>query len=73
MLIWIGYDSQFQVPAPVAMAAMPHMHPARTHDLPDSDRVQIDLPVPVEQYTDGFGNLHFTEPSRKLNSAFSGT
>ena len=63
MLIRIGYDSQFQVPEPVAMAAMLHMHPARTHD----------LPVPVEQYTDGFGNLHFTEPSRKLNSAFSRT
>lgn len=56
MLIRIGYDLQFQVPAPVAMVAMLHVHPSRTHDLLDSDRVQIDPAVPVQQYIDGFGN-----------------
>ncbi len=68
MLIQIGYDLQFQVPAPVAMVAMLHVHPSRTQDLLDSDRVQIDPAVPVEQYIDGFGNLcsRFLAPQGSL-------
>ena len=57
MLIRIGYDLLFQVPAPVAMLAMLHVHPSRAHDLLESDHVQVDPLLPVEQYIDGFGNL----------------
>ena len=57
MVIRIGYDLQFQIPAPVAMLAMLHVHPSRIQDLLESDQVQIDPALPVEQYIDGFGNL----------------
>ena len=57
MLIRLGYDIQFFIPAPVAMVALLHVHPGRSRDLQEPDNLSIDPVVPVEQYLDGFGNL----------------
>jgi transglutaminase-like putative cysteine protease len=57
MLIRLGYDIQFFIPAPVAMVALLHVHPGRSRDLQEPDILSIDPVVPVEQYLDGFGNL----------------
>ena len=56
MLIRLGYDLQFQIPAPVAIVAMLHVHPSRTADLRAPDELQTDPAVPVELYRDSLGN-----------------
>ena len=37
MLIRIGYDIQFDIPAPVPMVALLHVHPSRDKDLIEPD------------------------------------
>ena len=56
MLIRLGYDIQFAIPAPVAMIALLHVYPDRVADLQEPDTLSIDPAVPVEQYLDSFGN-----------------
>lgn len=56
MLIRLGYDLQFQIPAPVAIVAMLHVHLSRTADLRATDELHTDPDVPVDLYTDSFGN-----------------
>ena len=57
MLIRLGYDLRFEVPAPVAMVALLKVHPSRTQDLREPDSVRTEPEVPVEDYLDSFGNL----------------
>ena len=57
MLIRLGYDIQFETPAPVAMVAMVSVHPSRTHHLLERDELQVQPFTPVEQYRDCFGNI----------------
>ncbi|HYI97953.1 MAG TPA: transglutaminase family protein [Bryobacteraceae bacterium] len=68
MLIRLGYDIQFSIPAPVAMVALLHVYPGRAADLQEPDILSIDPAVPVEQYLDGFGNLcsRFLAPTGPL-------
>ena len=42
MLIRLGYDIQFEVPAPVAMVALLNVHPSRVHDLLEPDELQTE-------------------------------
>ena len=57
MLIRLGYDLQFQIPAPVAMIALLTVHPRRRADLREPDRLRTEPEIPVELYEDVFGNL----------------
>lgn len=68
MLIRLGYDLSFDVPAPVAMVAMLHVYPSRASDLLEPDILRVDPDVPVRQYTDAFGNAcsRFLAPPGKL-------
>ena len=68
MLIRLGYDIQFDIPAPVAMVALLNVHPSRTACLLEPDQLQITPPVPVNVYHDTFGNLcsRFVAPPGRL-------
>jgi transglutaminase-like putative cysteine protease len=55
--IRLGYDIQFELPAPVAMVAVLHVHPSRIPDLLEPDVLVLDPYIPAEQYQDSFGNI----------------
>ncbi len=56
MFIRLGYDIEFEIPAPVAMVAMLSVHPSRVADLRAPDEMGIEPEVAVSSYTDHFGN-----------------
>jgi transglutaminase-like putative cysteine protease len=56
MLIRLGYDIGFNIPAPVTIVAMLHVHPSRTADLLEPDEIQLNPDVPTTSYIDTFGN-----------------
>jgi hypothetical protein len=56
MLIRLGYDIQFELPAAVAMVALLNVHPLRAHDLLEPDELTIEPNIPVTNYIDSFGN-----------------
>jgi len=56
MLIRLGYDIRFQVPASAAMVALLNVHPSRVHDLVEPDELQIEPRLPITSYLDTFGN-----------------
>jgi len=56
MLIRIGYDIAFDVPAPAPMLLALYVHPGRAPLLQAPDRVNVEPRVPVDTYIDGFGN-----------------
>jgi transglutaminase-like putative cysteine protease len=56
MLIRLGYDMHFYLPAPTAMVTLLHVHPSRDHDLREPDKLLTEPKVPVAEYIDGFGN-----------------
>src|SRR5271156_1624435 len=56
MLIRLGYDIGFNVPAPVTIVAMLHVHPSREPDLLEPDELRLDPEVPITSYIDTFGN-----------------
>lgn len=56
MLIRLGYDIQFELPAPVAMVALLNVHPSRTQDLLEPDELQTEPRLEIAHYIDGFGN-----------------
>jgi transglutaminase-like putative cysteine protease len=56
MLIRLGYDLVFDLPAPTPMLLMLYVHPSRADTLREPDRVQVEPEVPVEELTDSFGN-----------------
>src|SRR5262249_17307819 len=68
VLIRLGYDIQFDIPFPVAMLALLHVHPSRMHDLVEPDLLDVQPNVRVEQYRDCFGNLcsRFLAPAGHL-------
>jgi transglutaminase-like putative cysteine protease len=57
MLIRLGYDIQFDIPAAVPMVAMLHVHPSRVDDLREPDELRLSPPAPVDMYRDSFGNI----------------
>jgi transglutaminase-like putative cysteine protease len=56
MLIRIGYELVFDIPAPVAMLLMLYVHPEQAHVLRQPERLVIEPAVPVRDYIDPFGN-----------------
>ncbi len=56
MLIRLGYDIGFNVPAPVTIVAMLHVHPSRERDLLEPDELELDPDAPLTSYIDSFGN-----------------
>jgi transglutaminase-like putative cysteine protease len=68
ILIRIGFDIQFEIPAPVAMIALYHVHPTRRADLREPDEPRIAPEVRINEYEDSYGNLctRFVAPAGKL-------
>jgi len=68
MLIRLGFDIQFEIPSPVAMVALFHVHSTRRADLREPDEPRITPAVPIEEYEDSFGNIctRFVAPAGKL-------
>jgi transglutaminase-like putative cysteine protease len=68
MFIRLGYDIEFEIPAPVAMVAMLSVHPSRAADLRAPDEMGIEPAVPLTDYMDGFGNrcTRFVAPQGTL-------
>ena len=56
MILRLGYDIQFELPAPVAIVALLSVHPSRVADLRAPDELRLDPAVPAETYVDTFGN-----------------
>jgi transglutaminase-like putative cysteine protease len=56
MLIRIGYDIIFDLPAPTPMLLLLYVHPSRVYHLRDPEILQIEPWVPIERFTDAFGN-----------------
>ncbi len=56
MLIRLGYDIQFEIPAPVAMVALLNVHPSRIPDLVEPDEILMEPSLPLTSYFDSFGN-----------------
>jgi transglutaminase-like putative cysteine protease len=68
MLIRLGFDIQFEIPSPVPMIAVYHVHHSRRADLREPDEPRITPPVTVNEYEDSFGNVcaRFVAPAGKL-------
>lgn len=68
MLIRLGYDIQFDIPSPVAMVAVLHVHPSRTQDLRERDEMVIGPNVRSDSYLDSYGNrcTRFVAPQGPL-------
>jgi transglutaminase-like putative cysteine protease len=56
MLIKIGYELFFEVPAPTNMLLALFVRPEQAHVLRQPEYVAVDPPVPVSTYIDPFGN-----------------
>jgi transglutaminase-like putative cysteine protease len=56
MLIRLGYDIQFQIPATVAIVALLNVHPSRAGDLLEPDELKTEPNLKVTHYIDSFGN-----------------
>jgi transglutaminase-like putative cysteine protease len=56
MLLRLGYELIFNVPAPVPMLLLLYTHPERAATLCQADRVRTQPEVPLEDFIDGFGN-----------------
>src|SRR5437667_9415088 len=56
MLIRIGYDLAFELPAPTAMTLLLYVHPERARDLVEPEKLIIKPEIPVVDFTDVFGN-----------------
>src|ERR1700688_3200152 len=57
MLIRLGFEIQFEIPTPVPMVAMFHVHNSRRADLRELDEPQLIPAVPINEYEDTFGNV----------------
>src|ERR1700686_2670533 len=73
MLIRVGSDIQFEIPAAVPMVAVLHVHPSRIHDLREPDELNTDPKVELESYIDSFGNrcTRFLAPQGTLRLSVS--
>jgi transglutaminase-like putative cysteine protease len=73
MLIRLGYDIQFEIPAAVPMVAMLNVHPSRVHDLIEPDELLTEPKLEVSNYVDGYGNrcARFVAPQGNLRLSSS--
>jgi hypothetical protein len=56
MLIRLGYDIRFYFPVRTPVVTLLHVHPSREKDLREPDTLVIEPDVPLQHYTDSFGN-----------------
>jgi transglutaminase-like putative cysteine protease len=56
MMIRIGYDIQFEILAGAPIVTLLNVHPSREKDLLEPDVVRVEPEIPVETFTDQFGN-----------------
>ena len=56
MLIRLGYDLEFQVPAPTPLLLLLYVHPSQAISLLEPDRVHVEPDTSVREFTDSFGN-----------------
>lgn len=72
MLIHIGFDLVFDVPAPVSMLLMLYTHPERTASLRRPERLVVEPKVPVHDLIDSFGNraARVLAPAGKLRLVY---
>ena len=72
MLIKIGFELVFDVPAPVPMLLMLHAHPEKVPALKYPERLVVEPEVPVRHYTDPFGNhaARITAPAGRLRLTY---
>ena len=56
MLIRIGYDIVFDLPAPTPMLLLLYVHPSRVSRLRSPEILRVEPFVPIERFTDAFGN-----------------
>jgi transglutaminase-like putative cysteine protease len=68
MLIRLGYDIQFEVPAPLAFVAQLRVHPSRAADLREPDVLHVDGGIATHEYSDNYGNIctRFLAPAGHL-------
>src|SRR5689334_19949083 len=68
MLIKIGFELVFDLPAPVPMLLMLHVHPEKLSVLRRPEQLIVEPEVPVRHYVDGFGNhaARISAPAGKL-------
>src|SRR5262249_28951922 len=68
MLIRLGYDIQFELPQPVAMVAVLHVHPSRAADLREPDELLLHPTARTSSYIDSYGNrcTRFQAPAGSL-------
>jgi transglutaminase-like putative cysteine protease len=68
ILLRLGYDIHFNVPAPATMVTLLHVHPSRVADLREPDELLVEPAAPIESYVDSFGNRcgRFLAPSGVL-------
>ena len=72
MLVKVGFDLVFDVPAPVAMLLMLHVHPEKVPALRHPERLVTEPDVPVVHFTDCFGNhaARIFAPAGKLRFTY---
>ena len=56
IVLRLGYDIQFDIPAPVAFVTLLNVHPSRVADLRAPDELHVEPATPLESYIDSFGN-----------------
>jgi len=71
MLIRLGYDIRFDVPAPLAFVAQLRVHPSRIADLRETDQLFVESngqPITTHEYSDTHGNIctRFRAPAGAL-------
>ena len=68
MLIRLGYELVFDVPAPTPMLLLLYTHPSRADALRRPDHLRVEPDIPVEGFTDCFGNRcgRIVAPAGKL-------
>src|SRR5688500_18821463 len=72
MLIKIGYEMVFDVPAGVSMMLMLYVHPEQAHVLQRPERIAIEPAAPVRNFIDAFGNrvARISAPPGKLRLTY---
>src|SRR5260370_39465107 len=56
MILHLGYDMQFEIASPVAIAALLNVHPSRVADLRAPDDLRVTPGVKLKSFIDSFGN-----------------
>ncbi len=56
MILRLGYDIQFEIPASVAMVTLLNVHPSRVADLRAPDELRAEPAAQMESFIDSFGN-----------------